>query len=112
MLLLFTSMYSQLSVAKAMVSRATAMMEQIVAKLKVTAEQGIFDGTTISLSVSAQFGDSNARLGGKHQRIINSRHSIVISAQNHSIFATAAHPTKRKVNNGKALSLSGSSAQH
>lgn len=35
-------MYTQLSVAKAIVKRATAMIEVIVAKLRVTAEQGIF----------------------------------------------------------------------
>lgn len=38
---LLTSMYNQLSVAKAIAKRATAMMEVIVAKLRVTAEQGI-----------------------------------------------------------------------
>lgn len=36
-----TSIYSQLSVANAIVKRATAMIDVIVAKLNVTAEQGI-----------------------------------------------------------------------
>lgn len=39
----FTSMYSQLSVANAIVNNATAIIDVIVAKLNVTAEQGIFD---------------------------------------------------------------------
>lgn len=38
---LFTSMYSQLSVENAMDKSDTAMIEEIVAKLSVTAEQGI-----------------------------------------------------------------------
>lgn len=41
---LLTSMYSQLSVVKAIVNSATAMIEVIVARLNVTAEQGIFPG--------------------------------------------------------------------
>jgi hypothetical protein len=65
MLALFTSIKSQLSVAKAMANRATAMMDVIVAKLRVTAEHGILNEGKIATKQHQMNTKNTPNLGTK-----------------------------------------------